>query len=397
MPLSVESAGRLMNVIQSCESMPDSVTGTVFLAGAPTHDASDGSWRASAVEALAAAGFQHTIVSPEIDAESGLGEHRNSRDQQNLVPPVDAVFLWLPSGVEKLPGFAASVQFGECLQSGILFYGRADGGPATRYLDERYRDVTGREPANELSDLAEQVTQYVGVGSERSGGERCVPLHIWQTKHFQSWLLSQQAAGNRLDDARVLWQFVVPKVGFVLAFAVQVSVWVEAEGRHKSNEFILSRPDISCVVPYRLDPNDPLDSQVVLIREFRSPARTPDGFIHELPGGSSFKESDSVEQEVAEELREETGLSIAPERLRRVEPRQFAGTFATHWGYAFAIALTEEEMHDCRENAAEDVSFGNAAETEQTRIEVCSVRDVMSGQASVDWSMTGIILTTILG
>jgi hypothetical protein len=92
------------------------------------------------------------------------------------------------------------------------------------------------------------------------------------------------------SDASLLGQQfrVGPKKSFLLFWAVHVDVWVAAENRNKSNEVVIGRPDISCVVPY-VRATTMLDTQLVLIREYRPPARSADGFVHELPGGSTFK------------------------------------------------------------------------------------------------------------
>ncbi|CAM9308784.1 unnamed protein product, partial [Heterosigma akashiwo] len=60
------------------------------------------------------------------------------------------------------------------------------------------------------------------------------------------------------------------------------------------------------VCPYYVPPGaqGPEDCEVVLIKEFRSPAKTDDCFIHELPGGSAFKAQEPV-VEAASELHEE--------------------------------------------------------------------------------------------
>ena len=103
-----------------------------------------------------------------------------------------------------------------------------------------------------------------------------------------------------------------------------------------------------------------LDTAVILIREFRSPGRSADGFVHELPGGSTFKpnvrrrprtalappshrrrllprpsdrlldqdclidlcsQSDFY-QTASDELFEETGVRVAKDRLRLEASRQ---------------------------------------------------------------------------
>lgn len=386
-----------VNVINYLQPLPEDLIGSVFLTGPTSRQSDEDFWRPDAMAALGEAGYRHTVVVPRYASGKPLDENVNTvRWEQEMLHASDAILLWLPRDLGESPGFTTSVEFGQFLSSGKLYYGRPDSEPKTHYLDQRYREETGREPVSDLSALAAQVTEHVGDGARRTGGERSVPIHIWRTPYFQSWLTSQKAAGNRLDDARVQWQFIIPKGNFVLAFAVQVNVWVESEGRHKSNEFILGRPDIFCVVPWWRDPDEFWNSRVVLVREFRSPGRTSDGFIHELPGGSSFKGTESALQQAAEELREETGVQVAPHRFEPVQPRQYAGTFSTHCGYAFRVQLTDGELQDCHDKALNKASFGNRDETESTTIEVCTIREILSGTPSVDWSNIGIILASII-
>jgi hypothetical protein len=151
---------------------------------------------------------------------------------------------------------------------------------------------------------------------ERRGGERHVPLHIWRTEAFQAWYRQLCQAGHRLDEASVSWVFSSRGKG-VFAWVPRVRVWIAGEQRHKENEWFLGRPDIACAVLYhRPSGTDLLDTRVVLVREFRSAARTRDGFVHELPGGSSWHTGASPIQVACTEVEEETCLRIAPERLR---------------------------------------------------------------------------------
>jgi hypothetical protein len=71
----------------------------------------------------------------------------------------------------------------------------------------------------------------------------------------------------------------------LLYWALLLSVYVQSEDRVKSKEVVISRADLSVVALYHPAPGIG-DTTVVLVREFRSPAPTPDGSVHEVPGGS---------------------------------------------------------------------------------------------------------------
>lgn len=222
-------------------------------------------------------------------------------------------------------------------------------------------------------------------------GERHVPLHIWNTKQFQSWYTQLTQAGNRLDAAKLLWQYKINGT-FLFCYTLWVKVWIEAEKRYKENEFVFSRTDISTILPIWVEKGaNVLDSKVILIKEFRSPSRTKDGFIYELPGGSSFKESDSVGEIAAHELREETGLVIAPHRFKLLNTRQLCGTLSSHQAHAFVVNLTKDEIRLAEALATKKESFGVAEDSERTYIQVRTLNQLLETK-EVDWSMIGMIL-----
>jgi 8-oxo-dGTP pyrophosphatase MutT (NUDIX family) len=179
-------------------------------------------------------------------------------------------------------------------------------------------------------------------------------------------------------------------------------VWIESEGRAKTNEFVLSRTDISTIVAYRR-PMDTMrhdtylqDTEVALIREFRSPASTRDGFIREVPGGSSFKVGQDPAKVMAEELDEETGLTVEDHsRFKAIGSRQTVGTFSAHKAHAYSIRLTDWEMGYLKQQQAENAVHGNEGDSERTYVEVHRVNDLLD-DPSVDWSMMGMILTALL-
>lgn len=227
---------------------------------------------------------------------------------------------------------------------------------------------------------------------EPTGSERQVPLEIWRTPSYQAWYAAQRQAGNELHGARGEWVFRVGK-GIVFYWALQVDIYIAAEDRHKTNEVVISRPDIAAVVLYRPGA-DWLDSDIVLVREFRSSARTPDGYIWELPSGSSFHESQADDVTAAHEVDEELGLTIDPQRLRRLESRQLAGTTSAHHAQAFSYALSDAELAALLRQEAAGAAHGNVAETERTCIRVRKVREVID-EPFVDWSTLGMILSAI--
>jgi len=248
----------------------------------------------------------------------------------------------------------------------------------------------------DLKATLKESIDRIGTGAERTGGEKMVPLHIWKLPYFQEWLTTQKDAGNSLSGARLLWSFRTGKrQQITFAYALYVDVFIGAERRHKTNEFIIARPDISTVVAYRKMP-DPLDTEVVLIREFRSAARTADGFIREVPGGSSWTIGEEITATAAHEFAEETGFAVAPSRLRKIGERQLCGTFSTHQAHVFACELTADEMDKLRQDAATNAHHGVAEDTERTYVEIGRLGDLLDPTSNaVDWSMIGMIMAAI--
>jgi ADP-ribose pyrophosphatase YjhB (NUDIX family) len=392
----------MITEIYAYEVAPSSYHASLFLVG-PTPRTSDAqSWRPQALQVLS------QYVDNKIDLVVFIPEPRNGIYSSNYLEQVewetqhlemaDAIFAWVPRDMKtSLKGLTTNIELGRYIESGKLFYGRPEQADNIRYLDWWYHQITKRPAANTLEQLAEEVITYLqqllskSNNSTRAAGERYVPLNIWSTSFFQDWYRSQRQAGNQLVTAKLLWTFVIHKINLIFAYALHVNMWIAAENRIKSNEFIISRPDISVVVPYWKHPTDPLASEVILIKEFRSPARTQDGFVHELPGGSSFKQGDPLKI-ASKELFEETSLTIPAERFRYLGSKQLAATWSTHFADVYAVELEQHEMEQIKQIAASGQTFGVQEDTEKTYVEVYQVSEVSQ---HVDWSMAGMIYCAI--
>ena len=389
-----------MELIYALEDTPEILHQSIFLAGPTPRSEVVASWRPEMIEQLERAGFDGTVFVPE---PRGGGCRTSYLDQvaweKRLLDLCDAILTWVPREQEHLPGFTTNVEFGRYVTSRRLSYGRPPGAPHTAYLDWLYESECRLQPSASMTELAEAVVGALkGREAERRGAERFVPIQIWETEMFQNWYASHRRCGNRLDDARVLWTFY-PKPGFLLSFMLHVNLWVEAEQRHKSNEFIFSRRDIATVLPiWRAPAGEPvLNSKVVLVREFRSTVRNPDSFVCELPGGCSVKEiGDGVLEAAAQELREETGLAVAPERLIPLGDRQLCATASTHKSYLFLLQLTDEELRQAEATARNEEMHGDQSETEQTYVEVRTVRELLASKEA-DFSTLGMVMEGLLG
>jgi 8-oxo-dGTP pyrophosphatase MutT (NUDIX family) len=227
---------------------------------------------------------------------------------------------------------------------------------------------------------------------KRAGGERCVPLHIWSTSSFQSWYRYLYEFGNRLENARVEWTFRVgPNKDVVFFWILHVDIYIAAEDRHKTNEVVIGRPDISSIMLYERKENI-LDSRIVIVKEFRSPVSNIRGYVYELAGGSSWDVHADPFAVAVEECFEEVGLRLPVERLRGHETRQLCATTLAHRAHFFTAELTTEEMDQVAANSK--TVRGVEADTERTWAEVRTYADILA-HSEFDWSTVGMIASVL--
>lgn len=379
-----------VKVVYAGEALPEEMQRSLYLAGPSPRDAHQPDWRADAVAWLAAANFDGVVFVPL--ARDGVRPAYADQMawEQSAINRSDQIVFWIPRTREML-GLTTNVEFGAAIHTGRVVLGAPADALSTRYLSM----LAEREHVPTHTTLEETLSaacRRVDAGALRRGGECMVPLDIWNTAAFQEWLTAQRRAGNRLDGANVQWTFRVGRNhDIVLAYAMLVDVWVAEEQRHKSNEFILSRPDIAHTIAFWPDASDIRQSKVVLVREFRSPGTTAaDGFIHETPGGSGYHDDDP-QATAAAEFHQETGVAVDPRRLVYIGRRQVAATFSTHAAHVFALMLTRAEIDSIGNSTA---SFGVAAESERTVPYVTTLGDLLDHEVT-DWSNLGMVLRAI--
>ena len=213
-------------------------------------------------------------------------------------------------------------------------------------------------------------------------------LYIWKLKSFQNWYKAQSEAGNRIDDAELLYSFRPGFKDFIFMFVLRANIYIKSEDRNKTNEFVLSRPDISTVLLWKREKSFE-DSEVVLIKEFRTPSTSSDGFVRELVGGSSNK-TDDLQTIAIEEVLEETGFVIKRERLKSLGSRQMCATLSAHKSNLYSVKLTEDELKWFK--SQKDIVHGNKEDSERTFIEVYTVKDLLNNE-NIDWSCLGQIFS----
>ncbi len=378
-----------MNVVWAMQEPPERIERSMFLAG-PTPRAGVGpAWRGEALEALEALGYDGVVFVPEPEDGAWRQDYVGQVDwEERCLHMADVVVFWVPRELGDMPGFTTNIEWGVWHASGKVVLGSPPQAPKMRYM-QAYAERLGVPQASTLAGTLERAIELMGAGAAREGGAREVPLHIWRTKEFQRWHASHVAAGHRLDGARVEWQHRTSR-GELFAWIVKVNVYVPEEARHKSGEVILGRLDTSSVLAFRRGESLE-DTQIVLVREFRSAASGPDAYVWELPGGSSFDGDVGPEDQATEELEEETGVRIEARRLRAHGARQVAATLLTHQAHLYSVELTDEEL--ARFEAEAGVVHG-AHDSERTTVHVVRVGEMLE-RGDVDWGVVGMVLSAL--
>lgn len=397
-----------MHIVYTGEEAPTVVTKSIFLAGPSPRNDTDPNWRPKAFKMLEDLGYNGVVYAP-IYKDQNKHDNGAAFDYEDQIAwesrclnQTDCIVFWVPRDIKGgVPAFTTNVEFGFWATSGKVVFGAPPKADKNEYL-KSLADREGIPVFDTLKATLAEAVKRLGEGAARTGGERDIPLHLWKKPEFQTWLAAQKAAGNILNGATVSWSFRVGKnKERIFLWALHVNVHIAAENRDKINEVLIFRPDISAIVAYcrpaqtiatdELHTNV-LDTEIVLVREFRSPVNNSLAMVIEVPGGSSFKSGVPPEVTAAEEMHEETGLQVAADRFIPVGVRQMASTLSAHKAHVYAVELTPDEMLSLKWEAGK--VHGNEADTERTYVEVTTVGAMLGGDL-VDWANVGMILATL--
>lgn len=380
--------------VRQGQELPDSWHACVLLGDtSPAHAPAAMSWRAEIVSLLRQrwsvdGRLVVLLQEPTPDMTRPAGDRYGSGGwPQRAVDIADAAAYWWPAGTDPRLMSATMAAWHDSHR--VVCGASPDLTQAARLVDSA--DRSQLSSATSLPEMAAAISELIGAGAPRVGGERDVPLFVWNTESFQRWYTAQTAAGNKLIGARLVWTFCIgDNAPFPLYWALHVRIHVAFEDRVKANEVVLSRPDISVMTLYH--PGATVDDTIiVLIREFRGPASTPDGLVHELPGGSGAEDNE-LDQAISE-VEEEVGLAIEADRVRAYGSRQIAATVSAHQAYLFAAEITDEELSLLR--SLQSLPHGRASDTEQTWTEITTFREIRRSRL-VDWATIGMISEILL-
>ncbi len=379
-----------IEIVYARQKMPVSFKKSIFLAGPSPRHANVKSWRPLALKLLTEFGYDGVVFVPENDDVEVKFDYIDQVEwEEQALKMSDCILFWIPRNMSTLPGLTTNDEWGVWKNSGKAVLGVPNAAQKTKY--QKYYAQKLAVPVHDTLEKTIRVAmEAVGTGKLRKKGERNIPLIIWNTKHYQDWYADLQKAGNELESASIEWSFRVGNERkFVLFWAIHADIYITKENRHKTNEVVISRPDISCIVAYKPDGEDYRKSKVVLIREFRSPCRS--GFVWEIPGGSSFKPTAKIEETAGDELFEETGIKVSDVRVKYVGSRQIAASVVAHKAHIFSVELTDEEI-DFADKTSD--AFGNLHETELTHVEVFTVAELLEADW-IDWTNMGMILSVV--
>mmetsp|Transcript_28768 Transcript_28768/g.36075 ORF Transcript_28768/g.36075 Transcript_28768/m.36075 type:complete len:453 (+) Transcript_28768:141-1499(+) len=326
----------------------------------------------------------------------------------------DNMIFWFPHDASDSELARWALAFGQAISSGKVIYGREKETVTQPSEEQGEFDLTESDKtlekfgALDMQALREQVPilksfeDCVNAFEEktknaelRKDGERYIPLHIWKHPALQNWYTNLKKTGNRLEKAKYAYDVRVgPGKKYLLYWTIYADIYVHDERRLIQDQVVLGRTDIKCVFPYFMPRGkdvSPLDCEVVLIKEFRSPATTDDGFIYELPGGSSFK-PDAPKLQAAHELKEEAGIDVGDnmDRIVMHNPMQLASGTSVHQAHLFSINLTEAEIEECHRKAKDQVTLGVEEDTEKTYVKVMKLGDILRSNI-IDWAVLGMM------
>ncbi len=421
-----------MKVVYYYDQPPESYTSSIFLAGPSPRTPDVQSWRPEALRILESREYVGVVFVPEpkpLADDSRYDWGQAPRWEHKMLDMADVPLVWVPRDMRmspgsvvklskdiaelpnrteeeivrylteyepelRMPGLTTNVEFGYWATSGKAILGQPPRAPHTAYL--RFIADKCHIPTSwTLEETIDKALAHIGNGALRTGGEREIPLFLWRHRAFQQWYQALKNAGNRLDGAHIEYiSRVRNKPEAIFAFVIRPNIFIASENRNKINDPVIFRLDISSVILYKKR-RETINSEIILVREFRSAVSNSSGFVWELPGGSSPFITDPLKV-AAEETREEVGLEIDTSRLHHVGSRQMTSTLATYKSHTYSAELKEEELSwlKSQKGIPHGADYPDNPTGEKAYTEVLTLREIMERDL-VDWANLGMIRSVI--
>jgi 8-oxo-dGTP pyrophosphatase MutT (NUDIX family) len=381
-------------IIYAQEAIPNQINKSIFLAGPSLRPGQDGiSWRIKALEILKQLNYTGTVFVPEF--RDGIFDEKFNWNNQvqwetRCLKIADHILFNINRDMDsKLYGLTTNDEWGYWKDSGKCVLVTPLNADKVEYQQHFADELKVPRFIDLFNGFKYILSQQIDC--PRLDGERNIPQEIFLLEPFQEWYKNMKAQGNWISDAKVLNTYRIPSNNKIFAYSLWVNIFIKKENRYKNNEFIFSRPDISACVLYYPHENY-LDTEIVLVSEFRSPVNNEKGMVYELPGGSSVKKGIDPRERVVEELEEETGFEPELDKIMFEGERQIYSTLITNKSYLYSYELSKFELDKIKSNL--DKTFGNIEDTEITYLHVFTVNEILQ-KSYIDWSNLGQILKII--
>lgn len=386
-----------MKIIYTQQPIPNQINKSIFLAGPSFRPDQEGiSWRIQALQILESLGYDGYVFVPEY--EDGIFDEDFNWDHQvrwetKCLKVADHILFHINRDLDKgLMGLTTNDEWGYWKDSGkcvLSVTPTADKTEYQKFWAKELKVPMYMDLFHSISHIIEDQNSY--SEPDRVDGERFIPLEIWGSNQFKQWYKDLKSNGNWISDAKILNIYRIPSNNKMFAFSLWCSIYIESEKRYKNNEFFFSRPDIStCVLYY---PNENImDTDIVLIEEFRTPVSNSKGKVFELPGGSSFKPDEDPFQIVIEEISEECGFNAIVDKVEEVDVRQIFATLISSKIHLYKYELSFTEFQKIKSNVGQ--VFGNIQDTEMTYVHIYKLQEIIDNDY-IDFTNLGMIFNAL--
>src|SRR5208283_3031461 len=176
-----------MEIIYTGEEIPLTITKSLFLAGPTPRQKEVKSWRPDALKLLDDMGFDGIVFVPEgRDGQFKMDYDDQIAWEEKYLNVSDCIVFWVPRDLSldsqdfpKMAAFTTNIEWGTWASSGKVVLGAPEDAEKMAYL-KHYAEEFKVPFSDTLTDALRAAMDKLDEGAERRGGERYVPLFIWQ-------------------------------------------------------------------------------------------------------------------------------------------------------------------------------------------------------------------------